>query len=69
MKIKAKAFTRYPVTIVDIYDDHGDLWAICVAENGAIEQYKVDDVKIIDKEYLPKEEKEQNEEIHNGCNG
>ena len=54
MKIKATAFCRYPVTIVDIYDDYGTLWAICVTENGAIEQYKVDDVKIIDNDYLPK---------------
>ena len=56
MKIKAIAFVRYFVTIVDIYDDNGTLWAICVTENGAIEQYKVDDLKIIDKDYLPKGE-------------
>lgn len=58
MKIKAKAFVRYLVTVVDIYDDKGELWAICITENGAVEQYKVDDIKIIDEEYLPREKGE-----------
>lgn len=56
MKIKAKAFKRWFVTIVNIYDDHGELWGVCITENGAIEQYKVDDLEITDKEYLPKGE-------------
>lgn len=57
MKIKAKAFERWFVTVIDIYDDHGTLWGICLTENGAVEQYKADDLKIIDEEYLPKCEK------------
>lgn len=57
MKIKAIAFNRYYVTIVSIYDDCGVLWAICITENGTIIQYKYDDLKVIDEDYLPKGDK------------
>lgn len=56
MKIKAKVFKRRFVTIVNIYDNYGELWGVCITENGAVEQYKVDDLEIIDEEYLPKGE-------------
>ena len=54
MKIKAKAFGKYYVTIIDVYDDMGEAWAICISENGKIEQRRCDALEIIDEEYLPK---------------
>ncbi len=56
MKIKAKVFDKWLVTIVNIYDDFGQLWGVCITENGAVQQYKVEDLEIIDEKYLPKGE-------------
>ena len=54
MKIKAKVFRKYYVTVIAVYDDMGTTWAICISENGVIEQYRCDVLEIIDEEYLPK---------------
>ena len=52
MKIKAKRkFDGTPITIVDFCVCENIIWAVGVDEDGDIDGYSVDDVKIIDEEY------------------
>ena len=54
MNIKARIKHRdIIVKIIGFLYDGGILWAICSDRDGEIDGYNIENVKIIDDEYLP----------------
>lgn len=54
MKIKAKIFGLYEVTIIDFVSAHSsDIKAVYVDDYGSVDSCYLDKIKIIDKDYVP----------------
>ncbi len=57
MKIKAKIFGLYEVTIIDFVSAHSnDIKAVYVDDKGRLDSCYLDKVEILDKEYIPVKE-------------
>ena len=54
MKIKAKIFGMFEVTIIDFVSAHSsDIKAVYVDEYGSMDSCYLDKIKILDKDYIP----------------
>ena len=53
MKIRAKIFGMYEVTIIDFVSAYDDVKAVYVTSKGNVDSCYIDKVEILDREYIP----------------